>query len=174
MLQFLDKIVYLRVKRSDSAWFMGSFILARKVKVAELCPTLCNPMDYTLHGILQARLLEWVAVPFSRESSQPWDQTQAFPHCRQILYQLSHQGSPRILEWAAYPFSSGSSQPRNWTRVYCIADRFFTNWAMREAHFGPENLCIPRISAVCWKSIKRNTKWNPQFSFLILQFKNSV
>ena len=34
-------------------------------------------------------------------------------HCRQILYQLSHQGSPRILEWAAYPFSRGSSQPRN-------------------------------------------------------------
>ena len=56
---------------------MGLFILARKVKGAELCPTLCNPMDYTLHGILQARLLEWVAVPFSRESSQPWDQTQA-------------------------------------------------------------------------------------------------
>ena len=36
-------------------------------------------------------------------------------HCRQILYQLSHQGSPRVLEWIAYPFSSGSSPPRNWT-----------------------------------------------------------
>ena len=34
-------------------------------------------------------------------------------HCRRILYQLSHQGSPRILEWVAYPFSSGSSRPRN-------------------------------------------------------------
>ena len=34
-------------------------------------------------------------------------------HCRQILYQLSHQGSPRILEWVAYPFSRGSSQHRN-------------------------------------------------------------
>ena len=34
-------------------------------------------------------------------------------HCRQILYQLSHKGSPRILEWVAYPFSSRSSQPRN-------------------------------------------------------------
>ena len=56
-----------------------------------------------------------------------------FPHCRRILYQLSHQGSPRILEWVAYPFSSGSFQPRNWTRVSCIAGRFFTNWAFREA-----------------------------------------
>ena len=42
------------------------------------------------------------------------------PHGRQILYQLSHQGSPRILEWVAYPFSSGSSWPRNWTGVSWI------------------------------------------------------
>ena len=55
-------------------------------------------------------------------------------HCRQIRYQLSHQGSPRILEWVAYPFSSGSSWPRNQTGVSCIAGRFFTSWATREAH----------------------------------------
>ena len=54
------------------------------------------------------------------------------PHCRWILYQLSHQGSPRILEWEAYPFSRGSSWPRNWTGVSCTAGRFFTNWAIRE------------------------------------------
>ena len=46
-------------------------------------------------------------------------------HCRQILYQLSHQRSPRILEWVAYPFSRGSSQPRNQTGVSCIAGGFF-------------------------------------------------
>ena len=39
-----------------------------KVKVSQLCLTLCDPMDYTVHGILQARLLEWVASPFSRGS----------------------------------------------------------------------------------------------------------
>ena len=49
---------------------------ASKVKVAQSCPTLCDPMDYTVHGILQARILEWEAVPFSRGSSQPRDQTQ--------------------------------------------------------------------------------------------------
>ena len=48
-------------------------------------------------------------------------------HCRRILYQLSHKGSPRILEWVAYPVSSGSSQPRNPTGVSCIAGEFFTN-----------------------------------------------
>ena len=54
-------------------------------------------------------------------------------HCRQSLYQLSHQGNPRILEGVAYPFSSRSSWPRDQTRVSCIAGGFFTNWAIREA-----------------------------------------
>ena len=44
-----------------------------EVKVAQSCLTLCNPIDYTVHGILQARILEWVAIPFSRVSSQPRD-----------------------------------------------------------------------------------------------------
>ena len=48
------------------------------VKVAQSCLTLCKPMDYTVHGILQARILEWVAFPFSRGSSQPRDRTQVF------------------------------------------------------------------------------------------------
>ena len=47
-----------------------------EVKVVQSYSTLCNPMDYTVHGILQARILEWVAVPFSRASSQPRDWTQ--------------------------------------------------------------------------------------------------
>ena len=42
-----------------------------KVKVTQSCPTLCDPLDYTVHEILQARILEWVAIPFSRESSKP-------------------------------------------------------------------------------------------------------
>ena len=47
-----------------------------EVKVAQLCPTLCNLMDYIVPGIPQARIPEWVAAPFSRGSSQPRDQTQ--------------------------------------------------------------------------------------------------
>ena len=82
------------------------------------------------------------SLSFSRGSSQPRDpnpgifptqgSNPGLPHCRWILYQLSHKGSPIILEWIAYPFSSGSSWPRNWTRVSCTAGRFFTNWAIRE------------------------------------------
>ena len=45
--------------------------------------------------------------------------------CRQILYQLSHKGSPRIMEWVAYPFSSGFFWPKNWTGVSCFEGRFF-------------------------------------------------
>ena len=53
--------------------------------------------------------------------------TPGLPHYRQILYQLSHQGSPRILQGVAYPFSRGSSQSKRQTRVSCIAGRFFIN-----------------------------------------------
>ena len=47
-----------------------------KVKVAQSCPALCHPMDYIVHGILQARILEWVVFLFSRGSSQLRDPTQ--------------------------------------------------------------------------------------------------
>ena len=86
-------------------------------------------MDYIVHGILQARILEWVAFPFSRGSQ---GLNPGLLHCRWVLYQLSHKGSPRVLEWVVYPFSSRSSWPRNQTGVSCIAGRFFTNWSLRE------------------------------------------
>ena len=99
---------------------------------------LCHPMDHIVHGILQARILEWVVGSlsllqgiFPTQGSNP-----GLPHCRQILYQLSHKGSPRILEWVVFPFSSGSSLPRNRTGVSCIAGRFSTSWATWEAHLG--------------------------------------
>ena len=57
------------------------------------------------------------------------------PHCRWILYHLSHQENPRILAWIAYPFSRGFSQFRNQTGVSCNTGGFFTNWATR----GPES-----------------------------------
>ena len=106
------------------------------------CLTLCDPMDYTVHGILQARIPESVAFPFSRGSSQHKDWTQLSRISRrQILYQVSHQGSPRILEWVAYPFSSRSSWPRNRTRVSCIAGGFFTNWAIRGWSTACSSIC---------------------------------
>ena len=52
------------------------YIYMHYVKVAQSCLTLCDTTDYTVHGILQARILEWVVFPFSRGSSQPRDPTQ--------------------------------------------------------------------------------------------------
>ena len=74
----------------------------------------------------------------------------SFPCCRQILYQLSYQGSPRRLEWVDYPFSSWSSQPRNRTRVPCIAGRFFTNWGIREALGSPSCVSCSVLSDSLW------------------------
>ena len=67
-------------------------IMWSEVKVTQLCLTLCDPMDYTVHEILQARILEWVAVPFSRGSSTQGLNPRLL-HCRRILYQWSYQGS---------------------------------------------------------------------------------
>jgi len=57
---------------------IASIIMNVKVKITQSCLTLCDPVDYTVCGILQARILEWVAFFFSRGYSQPRDQTQVF------------------------------------------------------------------------------------------------
>ena len=89
-----------------------------KLLVAQSCLTLCDPMDCSLpgssvygdspdkntrvgcHALLQGL--------FPLQGSNP-----RLPHCRWILYHLSHQGNSRVLEWVAYPFSRGSFQPRS-------------------------------------------------------------
>ena len=65
-----------------------------KVKAAQSCPTLCDPIDCKVHGILQTRILEWVAVPFSRGVFPAQGPNPGLLHCRQILYQPRHEGSP--------------------------------------------------------------------------------
>ena len=90
-----------------SQWFQTKMQKQRKgralltvviVKATHLCSTLCNHMDYTVSGILQARILEWVAFPFSRGSSQPRDWPRS-PTLQAdfFFYQLSHKGSPTPL-----------------------------------------------------------------------------
>ena len=76
----------------------------KTVLVAQPCPAFCNPMDcipagFSVHEILQARRLEWVAMPSSRGSSQPRDRARvSYVSCigRQVLYHLSHQGKPFV------------------------------------------------------------------------------
>ena len=82
---------------------------------------LCSPWNYPGQNT-EVGSLSLLRGIFPTRGLNP-----SLPHCRQILYQLSHKGSRRILEWVAYPFSSGSSQPKNRTWVSCIEGGFFTN-----------------------------------------------
>jgi len=74
-----------------------------KVLVVQSCPTLCSPMDYSppgssVHGVLQARILEWVAIPFAVRFSRPRDWTQISCIGGRLFNHLSHQGSP-LMQW---------------------------------------------------------------------------
>ena len=104
---------------------------ANIVKVTQLCPTLCDPMDCSSWnspgqntGVGSLSLLQGI---FPTQGLNP-----GLPHCRWILYQLSHKGSSRILEWVAYLLSSRFSRPKNRTGVSCTASRFFTNLTIRQ------------------------------------------
>ena len=66
---------------------MTIFVLGKR---KQEYPTLCDPVDYTVHGILQARILECVAFPFSKQIFLTQESNRGLLHCRQILYQLSY------------------------------------------------------------------------------------
>ena len=113
-------------------------------KSLQSCPTLCNPTDggppgSPVPGTLQARTLEWVAISFSNAWKGKSEVAQSCPTLRDPV-DCSPPGSSvygifqaRILEWIAISFSGGCSWPRKWIQVSCIAGRFFTDWATREA-----------------------------------------
>ena len=67
------------------------------MKVTQSFLTLCNSTDYRIHGILQARILEWVAYPFLQWIFLTKQLNWGLLHCRRILYQLSYQESYRVI-----------------------------------------------------------------------------
>ena len=87
-------------------WYKASLLFWKwkvKVKVPQSRPTLCNPMDFQVHGILQARIMEWVAMPSCRGSSQPRDRTQvqadslpAEPQGKPMSTNSNSQDEPRL------------------------------------------------------------------------------
>ena len=92
------------------------------MKVAQSCPTLSNPMDSTVHGILQSRTLEWVAIhsllqgDLAKQGSNP-----ALWHPRRVLYQLSHQGSGKepACQFRRWGFHSWIGWPGNPLQCSC-------------------------------------------------------
>ena len=98
----------------------SSFLNSVKVNFSQSCLTLWDPTDYTVHGILQASILEWVGFSFSR----------------------------------------GSSQPRNRTGISCIAGRFFTSWATREANIILK-VKLKVIQSCLWDSLRPHRLYSP-------------
>ena len=85
-------------------------------------------------GILQARILEWVAMPSSRGSSQPRDWTQVSGMAGGFFTILATREVQEYWStWVAYPLSRGSFQPRNQIGVSYSVGGFFTSWVTREA-----------------------------------------
>ena len=116
------------------------------VKVTQSCPTLCNPMDYSLphssvHRILQARILEWVAIPFSRGSSRPRD--------------WSHVSCVSALQADSLPSETpGKSQTQTW-----ILAPGPCYWPL---HF-PDSMLLqldPMISECDWRVLHANGSMN--------------
>ena len=105
-----------------------------KVKVIQPCPISCHPIDYTVHGILQARILEWLAVPFSRGSLQPRDQTPVshiagrfFTSRATWKPKNTGVGSLSLLQWIFL------TQKLKWGLLYCRW--IFYQLIYRETHF---------------------------------------
>ena len=128
-----------RVKRMSKP-VESEFFYAMLCLVAQSCPTVCDPLDYSppgssVHADSPDKNTEvgWHALLqgiFTTQGLNP-----GLPHCRWILYQPSNKVNPRILMWVAFPFSKVSSWPKDQTQVSPFADRFFTSWATREAPF---------------------------------------
>ena len=120
--------------------------------VTQSCPTLWDPMDCSppgsfVHGDSPGKNTGVGCHALFQGIFPTQGSNTGLLNCRQILYQLSHKGSPRILEWVAYPFSMGTSWPRNRTGVSCIAGRFLTSWSpLMAIHAGndqPEKYVFP-------------------------------
>ena len=127
---------------------------SEKVKVAQSCLTLCNPMDYTVQGILQARILEWVAFPFPTGSSQPRDRTQ-----------VSDIAGGFFTSWATREAQIWQGQLKDLSYAYQNALRVFksmicnkgstrreseSRWVVSDSLW-PHGLYIP------WNSLGKNT-----------------
>ena len=102
-----------------------------KMLVAQSCLTLCDPMDYNLpgfsiHGILQARILEWVAIPFSRGSFWPKDQTWS-PTLQADSLPLSHQRSPNHSHSTAQ-LSLLNNHNHLFDKFPCLILKCYPNW----------------------------------------------
>ena len=129
----------LVVSLLPSAW--KKHLLCYCVKLAQSCLTLCSPGDYTDHGVLQARILEWVAFSLLQWIFPTQELNRVLLHCRQILYQLRYQGSPdreKDLTWMCGGFITGcrffdTSPEKQGLYLLPLNRGDFERWGLAEA-----------------------------------------
>ena len=114
----------------------------------------CSVVSYIIHGILQARILEWVAFPFSRASSQPRDWAQ-YPTLQANSLPAEPPGKPTNTGMGSLSLLQWVFLTQELTKVPCIAGWLFTSWAVREARI--ESTTMYRLPAV---SIGGHTRMN--------------
>jgi len=158
---------WYKLKELDKGWGSGD------VKVTQSCPTLCDTLDYTLHVIMQARIPEWVAFPFSRGSSQPRDQTQ-----------VSHIADGFFTSWATrevQEYWSGTLYLLQWIsltqfflmnyKCYVLFLLFYSAFQVvlvaknLPANAADRNRFDPWIMKIPWKRA-----WRPTPVFLLWKF----
>ena len=149
--------VILLVSRPQFTWKV-------KVKGSQSCPTLCNPMDCTVHRILQSRILEWVAFPFSRGSSWPRDQIQ-----------VSRTAGRLFTSWAT---REARLQGVSWlvrdSIHSCRVKGFLVNWIWRIWKYShlPDQWQFTYLPEALVASSGR-WRWNKVYSGLIRSFLTS-
>ena len=130
---------------------------------------LCNPMDCSLpgssvHGISQARILEWVAIPFIQGIFLTQGSNPGLLHCREILYQLSHQGRAKSEAMQEGPIGAYSVALRAMERFWKLWKQVMS-WLERSEikrrpgwKWRPARLVNQTIADIIWGSPKRNGK----------------
>ena len=174
-------ISWSRAQGAESHWPSAVCCACRHARALQSCLTLCNPRLFattrlfatpdslqppgsSVHGILQARVLEWVAMPSSEGSS--WRRTLCNPRLFATPDSLQPPGSSvhgilqaRVLEWVAMPSSEGSSWRRDQTRVSCssyTAGNFFTAEPPRK----PRLLCnFKQVTYALWVLVFSSLEW---------------
>ena len=142
-------------------------MVSLEVKVAQSCPTFCDPMDYTVYGILQARILDWVTFPFSGGSSQPRDRTQ-----------VSSVAGGFFTSWATredhskFRFASLRNCQTVFQNGRAILDSRLGLWTTILQTMKPAKTC----QVICWKSTwaVKCWSWGSDLVFLFFFFFSTL
>ena len=140
------------------------------MKVTQSCLTLCDLMDYTVHGILQARILEWVAFPFFRGSSKPRDRTQVSSIADGFFTSWATREAQRIL--LEIKISLSYIFAKTLAHIFCgilwCTIKTYSTWHLLSAYYVPD-LVVSTLGGLFHKLFSNNP-----IAIIIVQFYNEI